>query len=198
MISYMLDNNIMSVNIYSVVTGLLLPWLTHGQDPTTICQPPQIQVSFYNFLDMTYGIYSIDFTKSLAAKVEALSQIRTVYDFKTFIAYDITSSGNCTKHAMSWTEVITQCLPASAKKVSPDNVYLGYGSEKINIQTWQIDLINVTLQVAFTFGTNPVYPLVRHAYRPDFKTPASIVIFYNSENAVNPSQFIIPSSCITP
>ncbi|KAK0064013.1 hypothetical protein Bpfe_006698, partial [Biomphalaria pfeifferi] len=52
MISYMLDNNIMSVNIYSVVTGLLLPWLIHGLDPTTICQPPQIQVSFYNFLDM--------------------------------------------------------------------------------------------------------------------------------------------------
>ncbi|KAH9488205.1 hypothetical protein Btru_064297 [Bulinus truncatus] len=116
----------------------------------------------------------------------------------TLIVYVISPTGNCSKHGMSFTEFISKCLPATARKVSPDNTYLGFSPQVINVQTWQLDLSdNVTLRTALTLGTSPVFPIVRQILDTVTGSPLSLIIFTDTVTRVDPSQFIIPPSCST-
>ncbi|CAL1543581.1 unnamed protein product [Lymnaea stagnalis] len=174
---------------------ILLSAVVFGQDPAQICLPSQLQVGYYNFIDNRYGVYSLDFTKSLAAKYDAIGKYVVVFDLKTFIAYNVTASGKCTKYRMDSTDASFQCLPSSAKLVSNNNTYLGHGLDMLIVQTWEIGLgEDTTLRLAYTMET-PAFPTIRHLRSRSTGSAAAVFVYYNAVTEIDPKYFVIPSTC---
>ncbi|XP_059179491.1 uncharacterized protein LOC131958451 [Physella acuta] len=169
--------------------------IVSGQDPTTVCLPPQIQAGFFNFIDNSYGSYAADFSRGQAAKFGANDDPRTVFDLRTFLAYNITKDDNCTVYRMDSSEAIFQCLPPTAYVISPNGTHLGGGADVLDVQTWELDLgQDTTMRLAFTLGS-PRLPLVRHIKRTGSGSPLAVIIFYNPVTQVDPAVFTLPRSC---
>ncbi|BFZ01461.1 hypothetical protein BsWGS_04500 [Bradybaena similaris] len=154
-----------------------------GPDPTKICLPED------------YGRVAIDFKKELLAINYVKAELRIVINLTNYegSAINITD-GKCVKISASGNiaNVVTRCLPASAKLLTNASNTIGIAPNQVSIQGWEIDVGTGITRVALTTGAS-VVPVIREYNNGKTKD----VAFYSNQKLTLTDEkiFEVPDDC---
>ncbi|BFZ01460.1 hypothetical protein BsWGS_04499 [Bradybaena similaris] len=164
-------------------------------DPTKVCLPEVLEADVYSATTDDYGKLAIDFKKGLLAVVYLKAEIKVVINLTNFEGNSINITDRSCKQILAGANianVVTRCLPASAKLLTNGSSTIGVPPNSVSIEGWEIDIgIGVT-RVALTTGNNAI-PIIREYRSGSTKD----VAFYSNQrlSIADERIFDVPDDC---
>ncbi|XP_059147563.1 uncharacterized protein LOC131935207 [Physella acuta] len=175
--------------------ALVLPFVLAQPDPTTVCLPNQLQSDLYDFDKTDFGTVAADFTKNMTSLRFVKTNIRVVYDLLAGKGYLVSGTGECTSFDLQASQVITQCLPASATPLTTNDTVIGFGATSLKLVSYDVQFDDKTkVRAAFTDST-PAFPVLRQVIGTSTNITGDVLFFTNSKTTVDNDLFIVPTVC---
>jgi hypothetical protein len=171
----------------------------YGQasDPTKACLPDVLQVHTNSLVHNVSGIAVFDFPGKKSA-TRMSNGARTVIDLASNTLTTINeNSGSCVSSPLpaGFHAIASQCLPASAKLLTPPHTTLGLSLNSVEIEGWEYTVANFgTVRVAVTKASPGV--LVLGQIDSPNAALSDIQIFVNPKTSIDDSTiFDVPEDC---
>ena len=180
-----------------LASALLVTVYGQAPDPTKVCLPDVLQLNLASLTQNATAVVAYDFPNKVFAIRYSQGLHAVVNSTDGTIARMNHTDSSCTRvpSPSSFKVFYSQCLPASAKLVSPAGTYFGLSPDSLDIQGWSYDVESFgTVLVGVTTGS-PAVPVVRQI-TSSVAGRSDIQLLVNAKTTVDDATiFDVPDDC---
>jgi hypothetical protein len=182
----------------------------YGQDPdpTKVCLPDVLQLNVASLYKNVSGVFAYNFPANTIA-VRLSTGLHSVFNLTdNTVSYVRTNYDSCIVSSASVLDtfnfgILSQCLPAGAKLLTPANTHLGLSPASLDIEAWELDAVGFggVVRVAVT-KSSPAVPVIvqsviRSSATGNGPNTRDVKLLVNAKASIDDSSiFEVPDDCI--
>jgi hypothetical protein len=198
----------------SAMMFLVLAWaflvIVYGQDPdpTKVCFPDVVQLNVVSLLPNVSGVYAYNFpAKTIAVRFSSGLQAMFNLTENTEAVFHNDFDDSCFKFNIDTSDtlrfgIISQCLPAGAKLLTPANTHLGLSPASLDIEAWELDAGLGVARVVLTKSSPAVPVIIQSVLKRPYGTgngpiTLNVQLLVNAKTNIDDSSILdVPDDCI--
>jgi hypothetical protein len=187
-----------------LASALLVTVYGQDPDPTKACLPDVLQLNVRSLYTNATGVFAYNFpAKMIAVRLnDGLHAVFNLTDNKVAVTQDF-GKDSCLKYSTNGQEtyrfgILSQCLPAGAKLLTPANTHLGLSPASLDIQAYELDTAGFGVARVAVTKSSPAVPVILQSIATGngLITP-DVQLLVNAKTSIDDSSiFDAPDDCI--